>query len=451
MTIASTLSFALVLSSFASTAHAQKDRGVRIGNSDTQTIRRLALVIGNGAYTNAPPLKNPPNDAADMAEALTKLGFTVEHGVNLTQRQMKAMIRAFGQILKRGGQGLFYFAGHGVQLRGRNYLIPVDADIQGETDVEDQGVDANLVLGVMDEAENGLNVVILDACRNNPFARSFRSVSNGLAQMDAPTGTLVAYATAPGKVANDGAGRNGAYTAELLKQMQVQGLGIEELFKRVRANVKQRTNGTQVPWESSSLIGDFYLNETAATKNAANGPTNALAATSEAEELTYWDSIKNSSNVEDFRGYLREYPKGRFATEARTRVTSIERARSGFSGQTKLLFTGKEDYESGGSPWTRYRLSVENRSEFPDEMFQAAPDLPPCGRNANSSRSWIDIYDGNDERLYGFCAINSVDGLGDLWFARRRGEAPPDFVYIVIIDRKSNKKYKSNLVSLMMP
>jgi tetratricopeptide (TPR) repeat protein len=226
--------------------------------------RRIALVIGNGAYTTS-PLKNPPNDAADMATALSNLGFTVEHGVNLTQRQMKFMIREFGQKLKGGGQGLFYFAGHGVQLKGRNYLIPVDAEIASEADVEDQGVDANLVLGLMDEAGNGVNVIILDACRNNPFARSFRSASNGLAQVDAPTGTLVAYSTAPGRVARDGTGRNGAYTAELLKQMAVPGLPIEELMKRVRASLKQLTDGEQVPWESSSLTGDFYLNKAAGT------------------------------------------------------------------------------------------------------------------------------------------------------------------------------------------
>lgn len=183
-----------------------------------------------------------------MAKALSNVGFTVEYGVNLTQRQMKAMIREFGQKLKAGGQGLFYFAGHGSQLKGRNFLIPVDAEITSEADVEDQGVDANLIMGLMDEAGNGLNVVILDACRNNPFARSFRSAGNGLAQLDAPTGTLVAYSTGPGKVARDGTGRNGAYTAELLKQISVPGLPIEEAMKRVRASLKQLTNGEQIPF-----------------------------------------------------------------------------------------------------------------------------------------------------------------------------------------------------------
>lgn len=249
-------------------AHPQQGRQLVQENS-TASPRRIALVIGNGAYENAPPLKNPPNDAIDIADVLSRVGFSVEHGVNLTQRRMKAMIREFGQKLKGGGQGLFYFAGHGIQLRGRNYLIPVDANIQSETDVEDQGVDTNLMLGMMDEAGNGLNVVILDACRNNPFSRSFRSASNGLAQMDAPSGTLIAYATAPGSVASDGNTRNGLYTQELLKNMLMPGLSIEEVFKRVRISVRNSTAGKQTPWEASSLTGDFYFRR---PNETANGP-----------------------------------------------------------------------------------------------------------------------------------------------------------------------------------
>lgn len=169
------------------------------------------------------------------------------------------MIRDFGQKLKAGGSGLFYFAGHGVQSKGRNYLIPVDADIRSETDVEDLSVDVNLVLGLMDQAENGLNIVILDACRNNPFSRSFRSTANGLAQMSAPTETLIAYATAPGSVASDGDGQNGLYTSELLKQMKDPGVPIEIVFKRVGTHVSAATNGRQEPWIALSLRGDFYF------------------------------------------------------------------------------------------------------------------------------------------------------------------------------------------------
>src|SRR5713101_7017636 len=158
------------------------------------------------------------------------LGFDVTSGINVNQRDMKRLIREFGLKLKTGGSGLFYYAGHGVQSKGRNYLIPIEADIQSEIEVEDAGVDVNLVLGYMDDAQNGLNIVILDACRDNPFARSFRSATNGLAQVDAPTGTLIAYATAPGRVASDGTGQNGLYTSELLKQMRVPEVSVTDMF-----------------------------------------------------------------------------------------------------------------------------------------------------------------------------------------------------------------------------
>jgi len=241
--------------------------------SNSVPERRIALVIGNGTYTNAPALKNPPNDAHDMAAMLKTLGFEVASGVNVNQREMKRLIREFGQKLKSGGSGLFYYAGHGVQSKGRNYLIPIDADIQSEAEVEDSGVDVGLVLNYMDDAQNGLNIVILDACRNNPFARSFRSAADGLAQVDAPTGTLIAYATAPGRVASDGSGENGLYTSELLRQMRVPDVSATDLFMRVRANVMKQTGGKQVPWEASSLVGTFSFNATNAGPTAPIRPT----------------------------------------------------------------------------------------------------------------------------------------------------------------------------------
>lgn len=218
--------------------------------------RRLALVIGNGAYANG-PLANPPNDAADIAKALKAVGFEVMLKTQVDRRTMEQAIREFGSKLRDGGVGLFYFAGHGLQIDGRNYLIPVDAVVQDEADVRYEAVDAGFVLAKMEVAGNGLNIVILDACRDNPFARSFRSQEKGLAKMDAPVGSIVAYATAPGSVAADGKGRNGLYTSKLLKYLPQSGLKIEELFKQVRREVLDESGGAQVPWESSSLAGDF--------------------------------------------------------------------------------------------------------------------------------------------------------------------------------------------------
>jgi len=226
----------------------------------TSSARRVALVIGNAAYREA-PLKNPANDARDIAAALTRLGFEVILRTDATLPQMEQAIDTFYDRLKKGGTGLFYFAGHGLQVGGVNYLVPVGARLQSESDARYQTVDAGRVLGKMEDAANGLNIVILDACRNNPFARSFRSAAQGLARMDAPTGSLIAYATAPGSVAADGEGRNGVYTRNLLQHLGTRGVSVEEMFKRVRLGVVADTQKTQVPWEASSLTGDFRFAE----------------------------------------------------------------------------------------------------------------------------------------------------------------------------------------------
>jgi uncharacterized caspase-like protein len=219
---------------------------------------RHALVIGNSAYDRK-PLKNPVNDARDMAAALERLGFDVLLRTDVGQRNMEEAIRDFGVKLKGGGVGIFYYAGHGIQVNGANYLVPIGARLASESDARYECVDAGRVLGKMEDAGNELNIVILDACRNNPFASSFRSADQGLARMDAPTGSLVAYATAPNSVASDGGGRNGLYTKHLLKNLNTPGVPIEEVFKRVRIGVMGETGKKQVPWESSSLAGYFYL------------------------------------------------------------------------------------------------------------------------------------------------------------------------------------------------
>jgi|GEM_PF-2397013 len=223
-------------------------------------LRRVALVIGNGAYPSA-PLKNPVHDARDMARTLRGLGFEVILRENASLRQMEDAVDELWKRLRAGGAGLFFFAGHGLQVAGRNYLVPVDARLQAEQDVKYRCMDAGLVLGRMENAGNQLNIVILDACRNNPFARSFRSTQEGLAKMDAPKGSLVAYATAPDSVAADGTGKNGIYTGQLLRHLRTPGIGIEELFKRVRIGVLGETGEKQVPWEASSLTGYFTFNE----------------------------------------------------------------------------------------------------------------------------------------------------------------------------------------------
>jgi formylglycine-generating enzyme required for sulfatase activity len=260
-------------------AHAD-DRGLKLNPGEStkaQSEQRVALVIGNGAYEST-PLRNPPNDAKAMGAMLRELGFEVMEKENLAQKEMKKDIQAFGQKLLKGGIGLFYYAGHGMQVNGRNYLIPVGAQIEHEKQVEYEAVDVGMVLAEMDHARNRLNIVILDACRDNPFARSFRSGAQGLASMNAPSGTLVAYATAPGSVANDGTGENGIYTGELIKEMKVPGLKVEDVFKQVRSAVREATQGRQVPWESSSLEGDFYFQVPAPVAAPAFAPERTTSA-----------------------------------------------------------------------------------------------------------------------------------------------------------------------------
>ena len=240
---------------------AAQDRVLRISPAPVRTASaepRVALVIGNGHYKQS-PLLNPLNDARAVAKALAESGFAVTEKEDLGQKDMQLALRDFGDAIKQGGVGLFYFAGHGVQVRGRNYLIPVDADIEREDEVAYNGLDAGQVLDKMDSAGNRLNIVILDACRNNPFARSFRSSTSGLAQMEAPVGTLVAFSTAPGSVASDGQGENGLYTQHLLQSLGEPGVKIEDVFKRVRASVRRDSKGRQIPWESTSLEGDFIF------------------------------------------------------------------------------------------------------------------------------------------------------------------------------------------------
>jgi len=236
--------------------------------ASAQAERRVALVIGNGAYREA-PLRNPVNDARAMAIALEETGFSVTKLENADRLAMQRAVLAFGKALSSDAVGLFYYAGHGMQVRGTNYLIPINAQAQSEDEVEVEAVDVNYVLARMATAENRLNIVILDACRDNPFARAFRSGGRGLAAITAPTGTLIAHATAPGATAADGSGANGLFTGELIAAIAQGGLRVEDVFKRTRMAVVEKSRGRQTPWESSSLISDFYFQPPAAPIAAA--------------------------------------------------------------------------------------------------------------------------------------------------------------------------------------
>jgi uncharacterized caspase-like protein len=293
---------------------------------------RIALVVGNAAYAQA-PLRNPTNDARAMGARLTALGFDVTTVVDADRRTLEGAIIEFTRKLDEDTAGLFYYAGHGLQLRGRNYLVPVDAAFDHESEVRIQAVDVDLVLSEMEWAGNRLNIVILDACRNNPFERRFRgSASRGLAAIDAARGTLIAYATAPGAVAADGSGDNGLYTRELLRALSVPGLTAEEVFKRVRIGVARATDERQIPWESSSLTGDFVFHRPPARRSTdvalASTPAPSLPPTAHMDAL-FWESIKDSARAADYEAYLEQFPRGTFAVLARNRIAELGRADAG--------------------------------------------------------------------------------------------------------------------------
>lgn len=230
--------------------------------------RRTALVIGNGAYKVA-PLSNPVNDARLVASSLAAARFKVIKLENATQEQMLNALSDFGVEIDKGGVGVFYFAGHGVQVGRQNYLIPVDANISREEQIRTRALNAQEVLDRMASAGNALNLLFLDACRNNPFPRSTRAASLGLAKMDAVLGMLVSFATAPGSVADDGGGRNSPYSKYLAESMRIPELRIEDVLKRVRTRVREETDGRQITWDSSSIEGDFYFLPKATTATEA--------------------------------------------------------------------------------------------------------------------------------------------------------------------------------------
>ena len=315
-----------------------------------EAARRVALVIGNSAYEHTQALDNPRNDARLMAKTLKSQGFEVLEHIDVDYKRMKRAINAFTGKLEEYGRdtvGLIFYAGHGLQSRGQNYLVPVDAQIQKEGDIEIETISSRALLSGVRYAGNRLNIVILDACRNNPYRGIFRSASRGLARIDAPVGSLIAFSTAPGTVAEDGKQTNSPYTNALAKIMSKPGLKIEEVFKRVRTAVYSATNGRQVPWESSSIFGDFYFEEAVkktaekkpdpkpAPKVQKAKPTPPVAkkpvttrsddniSGSQIVQLAFWNSIQSSRNVAMFEEYLRRYPNGIFAFLAETKIAEL--------------------------------------------------------------------------------------------------------------------------------
>ena len=308
-------------------------------------LQRVALVVGNGGYdpANISRLANPENDARLMARTLEKVGFKVVLETDAGQDAMRRAIKAFGKRLRGAGEnavGLFYYAGHGVESGGSNYLIPLGAEVESEMDLASDAVPAQWVLSRMEAAGNRLNMVILDACRNNPYTGRVRGGARGLARMDAPSGSFIAYSAAPGKTATDGDGENSPYALALAAALNEPGLTVENVFKRVRVRVEEETERTgrkQTPWESSSLKGDFYFVPPREADDVGDegrerveGGGDRVKVQDKETEREFWVSIKGSRNPAKFRAYLKKYgDNGEFSELARIELEELEGSGSG--------------------------------------------------------------------------------------------------------------------------
>ncbi|QIL73082.1 hypothetical protein G7048_23645 [Diaphorobacter sp. HDW4B] len=285
--------------------------------ADEANAARVALVIGNAAYTDG-PLRNPVNDARAMDKKLADLGFTVQRVENLKRQNIGRTISTFANSVKPGDDVVVFYAGHGVQVKGVNYLPAVDADIQGEEDVALNSLNLNSLMERLDEAKAGLKILFLDACRNNPYARSFRSGTRGLARVqDAPSGTLIHFATRPGSVAADGTGANGLYTSQLLKHIDTANTPVELMLKNVSASVEAASQGQQEPWSEGSIKGNFFFKAGPGTQVASITPVPTGRSNTPNPEDEAWAAAKAANTSAAYRAYLTEFPLGRYAGAAR--------------------------------------------------------------------------------------------------------------------------------------
>src|SRR6188508_2546593 len=277
-------------------------------NTDAFADKRVAFVVGNGAYKNVPALPNPAVDAKSMARMLRNVGFDVVEGSNLSRDKMTEKLLDFGKKAEGADVALFFYAGHGIAVNGTNYLLPVDADLKSEMDVKlGAAINVDLTLEqTMGDAK--VKLVFLDACRDNPFAAKIKSnsatrsvsVQTGLAEMKSGEGTLIAFATGPGQTALDGQeGANSPFTRALLANLTQPGMEIQQAMTKVRAQVNEETNKGQLPWGHTNLIGAVYLNGAPAPGAAASGQVATAASPASDVELEFWRSIKDSNKPEE--------------------------------------------------------------------------------------------------------------------------------------------------------
>ncbi|RYG13844.1 MAG: caspase family protein [Burkholderiales bacterium] len=352
---------------------------------------RVALVIGNSAYARA-PLVNPANDARAMSETLRGLGFRVIEVRDGSKAQMADAVDLVRDSLKgKQGIGMLYYAGHGLQVDARNYMVPVDAKMAATADVAGQAMDVSGVIAAFRAAGTRMNILVLDACRDNPFGGI--TTGKGLAPLDAPSGTFLAYATAPGNVAEDGdiKSGNGLYTQFLLAELKKPQSRIEDVFKRVRFAVRKASSGRQIPWESTSLEDDFQFNDGRIAP--VTRPTAAQLQAEFAPEIVEWDRIKASRNVDDFYAFLQKFPNGTVTEAANARLNLLARPTlvvQGGSGEARdqpyarTLFRDGDTYETRstaslqpGATLTEEKVGVTPGGDVSVQVTYTTPGQPP--------------------------------------------------------------------------
>jgi hypothetical protein len=325
--------------------------GILVSADAAKADRRVAFVVGNGAYKNVAQLPNPPVDAKAMAAVLRNVGFEVVEGTNLTRDKMTERLLEFGKKAQGADVAVFFYAGHGIAISGTNYLLPIDADIKSEMDVKlGAAINIDLTLDqTMSDAK--VKLVFLDACRDNPFAAKIKSnsatrsvsVQTGLAEMKSGEGTLIAFATGPGQTALDGQdGANSPFTRALIAHITTPGVEIQQAMTEVRAQVNEETNKGQLPWGHTNLIGSVYLNPAAAPAPGVAASSSASAAAASTAggsevEVEFWRSVRESNKPEELNAYLTNYPNGQFKSLALARIASLE---NGPSTTTRNLTTG---------------------------------------------------------------------------------------------------------------
>ena len=365
--------------------------------------KRVAFVVGNGAYKNVPQLPNPTMDAKTMARTLRNVGFDVVEGYNLTRDKMTEKLLEFGHKAEGADIAVFYYAGHGIAMSGTNYLLPVDADLKSEADVKlgaTINVDTTLDQTMQDAK---VKLVFLDACRDNPFAARMQSaklsrgltVDSGLAAMNTGQGTLIAFATSPGQTALDGdKGTNSPFTRALVANITQPGVEIQQAMTKVRAQVNDETNKNQMPWGHTDLTGSVYLNPASlpadANANKADAPAVSAAAPASDMELEFWRSVKDSRKVEELNAYVTNYPNGAFKPLALTRIAKLQGGDTSPDATRNLTVdTSSLSDEADQVAEDQIRLDRGNRRDVQRRLTKLGFDVHVNGKFDDETRNVI--------------------------------------------------------------